>query len=423
MKKRVLVLAVIALISVSGAMLFAAGEQESDQKVVKFWGFYDLTDTADSRAVVMAETIASFQEDTGITVEYEQVAWDQMDNKVALVARSGGDMPDVIQGAAENITGWVNAGALLDIKDQISKLDWYSDLDPFEKGMFEKDGKRYALGLFISGGNYYFDLASFPNGLPVTADEWLAEGARLKAEGKYALTGFMGKGFGGAAVSQGYAPFFWSNGGSVFNAAGEPNWATPQNYEVVEWVREMYANGYIPDAAITGDWTASEIPFTSGNAAAVRGGSWSFLYMEGLEERYNKGEVTIADPPAFGAQGYVFANSETFAVAKNAENVDNAIAFIDYFVSDDDRLAAWANAQYGMPTTMSAQKAEIFSNQFYVDTAANLFSNGHVSETSPYYNECTDALATVLQEIMINPSLDIETELTELQAEMLRKYW
>jgi multiple sugar transport system substrate-binding protein len=423
MKKKVLALAVLVLFICAGTMLWAAAAEEAKEEKVIFWGFYDLTNTADSRAVFMAEAINGFQDDTGIKVEYEQVAWDQMDNKVNLVARSGGDMPDVVQGATENIPGWVNAGALLDIQEPISKLSWYDSLDQFEKNMFEKNGERYAVGLFIGGGNYYFDLASFPNGLPETAEEWLAEGARLKKEGKYALTGFMGKGSGGAAVAQGYAPFFWSNGGRVFDEEGKPNWATPQNIEVVEWVREMFAKGYMPEAAFTGDWTASEIPFTSGKAGAVRGGSWSFIYMEGLEDRYNRGEVVIASPPSFGDQGYVFANSETFAVTKGAENAENAIAFIDYFVSNDERLAGWANAQFGTPTTATAQKAEIFSNQFYVDTAKNLFTHGHTSETSPYYNECSDALATTLQELIINQSLDIKTELEELEDLMLKLYW
>jgi multiple sugar transport system substrate-binding protein len=423
MKRKGFALAVLMVFALSVPALWAAAQEESAEQQVEFWGFYDLTDTEDPRAVFMAEAIAGFQEDTGITVVYEQVAWDQMDNKVTLVARSGGDMPDVVQGAAENVPGWINAGALLDIMGPVSRLSWYDELDQFEKDMFEVGNSRYAVGLFISGGNFYFDLPSFPNGLPESAEQWLAEGARLKREGKYALTGFMGKGSGGAAVVQGYAPLFWSNGGRLFDDEGKPAWATAENVEVVEWVREMFTRGYMPEAAFTGDWTASEIPFTSGNAGAVRGGSWSFLYMDGLQERYDRGEVTIAPPPSFGEQGYVFANSETFAVPKGAKNADNAIAFIDYFVKDSKRLAGWANSQFGMPTTATAQEDEMFSNDFYVDTAHNLFTYGHISETSPYYNECTDALATALQELIINPRMDIMSTLKDVETQMLRLYW
>ncbi|NEP84944.1 MAG: extracellular solute-binding protein, partial [Okeania sp. SIO3B3] len=144
---RVVLTLVLAICAVSG--LWAGGQQEPESEKVVFWGFYDLTDTEDARAKFMAQAVEDFQTETGITVEYEQVSWDQLDNKIALLARSGGEMPDVVQAAAETIPGWIDSGALLDIKGSVESLAWYNTLDPFEREMFEMDGKRYAVGLFI----------------------------------------------------------------------------------------------------------------------------------------------------------------------------------------------------------------------------------------------------------------------------------
>ncbi len=430
MRKRQVLLTVPVLLLAAALLVGCGGGKETetaaegfDPGELVFWGFYDLTDTADSRAVMMKQAIDSFQAISGVDVVYEQVAWDQMDNKVALLGRSGGDMPDVVMSATENIPGWENAGVLTDLMPYVKDQYWYGDLNDFEKSLYEHDGQRYAVGLYISGGNWYFDTTKFPSGkLPQTAEEWEAEFPRLKAQGDYGFAGFMGKGSGGAAIVQGYAPMFKSAGGQLYDAEGKPDWVSDENVMVVEWLREHYEKGHIAPATFTGDWSAAEIPFEEKKVGATRGGSWSFLYMRGLKERYEAGEVKIGPPPAFGEQGYVFINSEAFAVPKGAENVENAIKFINLFLSPQF-LAPWANAQYGIPVIAAALESPIFANQFYKDTAENIFSNGLPSDRSPYYNECNDALAAKLQEIMITPGMDVRSELEKLQEELITKYW
>lgn len=421
MKQKVAVLLLVMLLAVS--LVCAQGGREPDKDVIEFWGFYDLSDTSDSRAVMMKEAIDSFEAETGITVLYEQVAWDQMSSKLALQSQSGGAVPDLVQSQTENIPGWVNAGALMDIMPYISSQSYYDDINQFEKDLYERDGKRYAIGLFISGGNWYFDTTMFDGGvLPVTAEDWDREFPRLAAEGNVGITAFMGSGFGGAAVIQGYAPFFYSAGGRLFDDEGKPAFASEENVRVLNWLRDNYQKGYIAEATFTGDWSAAEVPFEEERAAAIRGGSWSFLYLRGLRERYDAGEVVVGPPPSFGEQGYVFMNSEAFAVPNRARNVDNAIKFISHFM-EPEILAPWSNAQFGIPVISAALADPIFDHQFYTDTADNLFSHGTASEQSPYYNECIDALATSLQVLMVNPGRDIMSTLKRLEQDLIARYW
>jgi ABC-type glycerol-3-phosphate transport system substrate-binding protein len=415
-------LCAVLLPACGGKEAAAPAAEGYDPGVLEFWGFYDLTDTQDRRAVMMKQAIDSFQAISGVKVNYEQVAWDQMSNKVALLGQSGGDMPDVVQTATENVTGWVNAGVLLDIMPYVKNQHWYDDLTDFEKELYEQDGERYAVGLFISGGNWYFDLTKFPGELPRTNEDWEQEFPRLKAQGDYGFTAFMGRGSGGAAIIQGYGPMFYSAGGRLYDDEGKPDWVRDENIKVIQWLKEHYEKGHIAPATFTGDWSATEVPFEERKAGAVRGGSWSFLYMRGLEERYDAGEVKIGPPPAFGDQGYVFINSEAMAVPKGAKNVDNAIKFINLFLSPQF-LAPWANAQFGIPVISTALDSPIFDHQFYKDTADNIFSNGIVFERSPYLNECNDALAAKLQELIITPGMDIRGELQNLQDELIKRYW
>jgi len=102
--------------------------------------------------------------------------------------------------------------------------------------------------------------------------------------------------------------------------------------------------------------------------------------------------------------------------------VDNAIAFINFFFNPAV-LAPWAKANYGIPATAAALQNPIFDSQFYADTRDNLTKYGHKSDTSPYYNECMDALAAAMQEIMLDSKIDPMTKLQATQDELLTKYW
>lgn len=391
---------------------------------LRIWGFYDLTNTDpnDNRPTQMKAAIDSFQASTGIKVEYEQVAWDQMATKIALAAQAGGDMPDLIMVGYEYVQGLVNAGALTDIYEPIANSFFYADLNDFEKALNEVNGERYAVGTFVSGGQWYYDTALFPNGWPETAEGWATECERLSAEGKYVATFYAGR--ASAAMVQGLAPLVWSLDGTLFDAEGKPIFASDKTVQAVNFWRTMLANKCVPEVAFTGDWSATEAPFVDMSAAGVRGGTWSYIYISGLKDRFEAGTVKIGNPPALtgGKQGYVFMNTETWAVTSGAKNVDNAIKFINFFFNPAV-LAPWAKANYGVPATVGALNSPIFDSQFYKDTLDNLTRNGHKTETSPYFNECMDALAAAVQELILNPDMDAATKLQQVQDELISQYF
>ena len=389
---------------------------------LRMWGFYDLTDTGDSRAVQMKQMIDAFQSTTGIKVEYEQVAWDQMATKVAVAAQAGGDLPDLIMVGAEYMQGLVNAGALLEISEPIKNSFFYADINPFEKQLNEKGGKRYGVGTFISGGQWYYDTEFFPNGMPSTEEGWLEACKTLAPQGKYVATFFAGR--HPAAMAQGLAPLIWSLDSTLFTEKGEPNFATDAMVKALTFWRKLLADKCIPEISFTGDWSAAEGPFIEKTAGAVRGGTWSYIFIPGLQERYEGGTVKIGNPPALSGakQGFVFMNADNWAITARAENVDNAVKFINFFFTPSI-LAPWASSNFGVPATVSALNNPMFADQFYKDSLDNLTRNGHPSETSPYYNESMDALSAKVQDLMLNPNMDIMSEMTKLQNELINQYF
>ncbi len=389
---------------------------------LRMWAFYDLTDTQDSRAVQMKQMIDSFQSTTGVKVEYEQVAWDQMATKVAVAAQAGGDLPDLIMVGAEYMQGLINVGALKDISEEIKNSFFYNDLNPFEKQLNERGGKRYAVGTFVNGGQWYYDTEFYPDGFPATEEGWMQACDSLAPQGKYVATFFAGR--HPAAMAQGLAPLIWSLDSTLFNEKGEPNFATDAMVKAITFWRNLLAKNCIPEISFTGDWSASEGPFIEKTAGAVRGGTWSYIFIPGLKERFESGTVKIGNPPALsgGKQGFVFMNADNWAITANAENVDNAIKFINFFFTPSI-LAPWASANFGVPATVSAMGSPLFEGQFSKDSLDNLTRNGHPSETSPYYNESMDALSAKVQDLILNPDLDVMTEMTKLQNDLINQYF
>ncbi len=397
-------------------------EVPAEAGILRMWGFYDLTDKGDSRAVQMKQMIDAFQSTTGIQVDYEQVAWDQMATKVAVAAQAGGDLPDLIMVGAEYMQGLINAGALLDISEPIKNSFFYEDLNPFEKQLNEKTGARYGVGTFVSGGQWYYDTEIFPDGFPSTEEGWLSACDTLAPQGKFVATFFAGR--HPAAMAQGLAPLIWSLDSTLFKENGEPNFDTEAMVKALTFWRNLLAKNCIPEISFTGDWSAAEGPFIEKNAGAVRGGTWSYIFIPGLQERFENGTVKIGNPPALsgGKQGFVFMNADNWAVTARAQNVDNAIKFINFFFTPSI-LAPWASANFGVPATVSALESPLFASQFSKDSLDNLTRNGHPSETSPYYNESMDALSAKVQELVLNPNLDILTEMTKLQNELINQYY
>jgi multiple sugar transport system substrate-binding protein len=394
---------------------------EATKKPLVIWSRYDLTDTEDPPSVTLAQVIETFQATTGIEVIHEQVAWDQIMTKLAVQAQSGGDMPDITEIGSQQVLALINAGALTDMSELVADAPWIDQINESEKLACVIGGERYCVAADIRGGVWYYDVADFPDGWPTTPEGWLEEGARLKDEGKYLTTFFGGRAYG--AVELGWDSWIRSNGGHIVDEEGKPVWATPETIEVVEWARQLLAEGHIPEVVFTGDWSATETPWEVGDAASIRGGSWSYLFIDGLQPKFEAGETTMGAPLSFndGPQ-YVFLVGEAWGIPEGAQNVEGGVAFINFFMNPQI-LARWAQHHYGIPTIDAAFKSGEFGGAFYQQVAQYLADYGVFMEPTPFYVETLDALAIALQELMLDPELDAATHLQEAQDEILNRYW
>lgn len=414
--RKVLVWCTVLLLSVM--VLAPVGAQDGGEIVM--WSQYDLTNEEDQNAVNLAAKIAEFEENTGITVVYEQVAWDQLSTKLAIAVQAGGDVPDVVEAGSQHIPSLLDAGALMPLDDLMADHEWVDDLNDGDTLACVIDGTRYCVAHNVRGGMTYYRVADFEGGFPQTTEEWMAVAPELSGENSYFSTQYAGRSYGAIEIM--WWPMIYSNGGSIFDEEGRPAWATEEVAEVVEFGRSLFANGYFPEVNVTGEFSDAEAPWIEGEASSFRGGSWSAIFVPGLQDAVDAGDVAMTGGVDFGNGSYVFMVSEGWVVPEGANNPEGAGLWLDAFF-EPEFLAAWAQSQFGIPTLGAAYEAAEFEGEFYQSVDEILGSQGLYMQQSPYYVESLDELAIAFQEMLLDPEIDALTRLEEAQDAVLRRYW
>ncbi len=400
--------------------LTAPSEQAKGQIVI--WAKHDLSETDDgSPGLFFKQRIDAFEAATGIEVVYEQIAWDQLATKLALAVQSGGDVPDIVEVGSQHIPSLLSAGALMQLDELLANEAWVADLNSNDQVACTREGKRCCVANLVRSSLTYYRADEFPNGFPATSDELLAAGEALKAEDAFVTSFFAGKSYG--AIELNWGQFIYSNGGRIFDDEGKPVWANGTTVQVLEFGRELLANGYIPEDIITGDFATAEAPWIDGNSASFRGGTWSFQFVPGLSEDFAGGQVMVAGGIGFnGNSPTVFLNSENWIVPVGANNPAGAVVWISQFMQPEI-LSEWSQVQFGIPTLGAAVAQGGFDDAFYASVSQIIAEQGKFIEQSPYYEASLDALAAAIQEIMLDPNLDSMPRLQQAQDEILNKYW
>lgn len=416
--------AVVAVAGCATTNTTTEAPQQPEPKGLVIWGVWDMEDQASGMsegAVALKELIAAYEQETRTAVTYEYVAFDQMLTKISLAVQSGGEVPDVVESASQEV--YSRPDVFMDITALLKDADFQSQVGDAERTTCEKDGVRRCVAMNIGSTAWYYRPADLESiSWPTTDSEWLAAGEALKSSGLYVASFYAGRDVAG--VEQTWAPAIASAGGQIFDADGQPSWANDATVTVVRWMRELLAKGYVPETNFTGDFAAAEQPFVDGTAVGLRGGSWSAQFVPPLVEGVPSGKVVVGAAPSInGGPGYVTLYGQGWAVPEGAKNPEGAAAFLEYMMTPANQ-AQWAAAAYRIPTNAEAFSnpafAEVFDSNraFYTAIQELTDSSGLALPTSPCYTEAMSRLGETLQTLMLEPNLDPMATLEAAQTEV-----
>jgi len=363
--------------------------------------------------------------------------WDKAKGKLVAAVQANAEVPDLIDIGSQDVNFYHNNGTLQDLTEWAKAQPWYAEMDGSALKMCTgPDGKLYCIPSAIRPSTVFVWKDRYPNGFPKTTDEWLKEGERLKAEGKYALTFFGSTAFDGNGAGRAVGQIISSFGGGYDDGNGKLKLNTPENVAAVAWLREMVQKGYVPEIAFAGGFQ-EEQAFMDSSAGAFPTGLFGYRYLNPLTApsgtKYEKknendmfdaiaaGDIYLAPlPAAAGNKPGCGANAPAFAIPVGAKNVEAAHDYMNWVLTPEQNPAYVLGPGAGFPVLKSVQATELFQTPFYKQ-AAEVVAASNCSVVFPTITDATGASIAIMNAvyklIKQDPTADIATELQKAEDE------
>ena len=317
--------------------------------------------TSPQRTEVLEGMIAKFEEaNPDVTVEVTSLPWGQAFEKLATMVQ-GGQIPDVVEMPDRWLSLYAN-------NDQLVDLGAYMEGWP-DAGELNERALQY--GSYVADTMYmvpygFYLRAMFWNkklfaeagldGPPETMDDFMAASEAISAlDGKsgYCLRG----GPGGA---NGYVMMMANMMGhdDYFDEDGNSNINTPEAIKGLQFLVDMYQNGYVPKDSV--NWGFNEIVagFYSGTCAMLDQDPDALI---AIAERMDAEDFAVAPMP-LGPSGKSFPTIgyAGWAMFQASEHKDQASALIGHLSSRESNLD-WAKFVGVIPIHQGAEQDPAFT--------------------------------------------------------------
>jgi len=321
---------------------------------------HPFTGDQETEGAMWDEVIASYEEQTGVKVNFEQIPWANRDQKVltALAANNG---PDVFYVIPDQMPQYADAGMLLALDPYLEGFDIEDFVDTALVSTTWKD-ELYGLPILQEAYTYLYNvdvvkaIGEDPAKLPETWEEFERWAEKAIDKGFYA-TSFQG----GGSMNGTLYPFLWQAGGDVITADNEVLINNEAGVEAFEFINKMYKEGWIPKDSITA--LEHDALWEGGKMLAVQGSGISVSRMLSQDLF----EFVIA-PPMKNKEQLTYGTTGMFVAPINTDNPAAAAEFIKVVTDSDNQKKFNTVTQY-IPTRESAK--DIFGEQKYLAQLAD----------------------------------------------------
>jgi ABC-type glycerol-3-phosphate transport system substrate-binding protein len=308
------------------------------------------------------EIVAAWNEaNPDIQVELRQGSWENVHDEL-VTQFAGGTSPDIIHDESADIMGFAAQGYLADLSPYLSE-ELVADVpEGVWQAVTAADGAIVAAPTLMQSYVVFANVDAFdaagvevPTGETLAWDDFEALAAELTTDDGYGL-GWglrsptatimnLALGFGG--------DFFTADGENVTFEAGEAEMEVPRRIHDL-----AYEAGALDPVSLTLSGSDTLPGFIGGDYAMYVGGNFiAQQLVDSAPEDFN----WVVLPPLAGTEGAnQAANPQTMSVAAESEHVEEAAAFINYFM-EAENLAAVAEGDWLIPTSGAARDAVLES--------------------------------------------------------------
>ena len=364
----------------AAAMLMASGAYaETTLKLVEVI-------TSPERTAVLQGIVDQYEAaNEGVTVEIVSLPWGQAFEKLATMV-AGGDIPDVVEMPDTWLALYAGSDQLVSLENHIAGWEHGGSLTDKTLAMGRQVGDAYMIpyGFYLRAMFYNKKLLAEAgiDSPPATMEEFMAASAAVsELDGKsgYCLRGGPGGTNGWvmfAATMNGTNEFFTEDGQSRINEPG--------SVEGIQFMIDMYQNGYAPKDSVS--WGFNEI------VAGFYSGTCAFLDQDpdaliAIAERMPAEDFAVIPMPV-GPSGKAFptigfAGWSIFKTTEHEEDAWNLVAAL----SSPEANATWAKRVGVIPIHKGADQDPYFKTEQFAGWFEELNGEQYVPTIMPTYLE------------------------------------
>lgn len=342
--------------------------------------------TSPERTAVLEGIVAEYEAaHEGVTVEIISLPWGQAFETLATMV-AGGDIPDVVEMPDTWLALYAGADRLVSLEDHIANWEHGDTLTDKTLAMGRQAGDAYMIpyGFYLRAMFYNRRLLEEAGvaSPPGTMEEFMAASAAVsELDGKYGycLRGGPGGTNGWvmmAAVMNGTNEFFTEDGQSRINEPG--------SVEGIQFLMDMYQNGYAPRDSV--NWGFNEI------VAGFYSGTCAFLDQDpdaliAIAERMPAEDFAVIPMPV-GPSGQAFPTIgfAGWSIFNTTEHEDEAWDLVAT-LSSPDANSTWAQRVGVIPIHEGADQDPHFQTEQFAGWFDTLNGEQYVPTIMPTYLE------------------------------------
>jgi multiple sugar transport system substrate-binding protein len=408
--------AALALAGVVGAGGPALAEPASGEAVNLTFQSLAFQDTT---IAATEEIVAAWNEaNPDIQIELVQGSWDNVHDQL-VTQFAGGTAPDIIHDAAADILGFAEQGFLADLSPHLDDDVVASVSEDIWATVTASDGSVVAAPTLLQSYVAFANVDAFeaagveiPTGDTLPWDDFETLATSLATDGSFGLgwglrsptatVMSLALGFGG--------DFFTVDGEDVTFEAGDAELAVPQRIHDL-----AFEAGALDPVSLTLSGSDVLPGFYGGDYAMYVGGSFVLQQLvEAAPEDFN----WVVLPPLAGSEGAdQSGDPQTMSVSADSENVEEATAFINFFM-EAENLAALAQGDWLIPSSGAARDA-VLDATGGENGWAEILATGEHLVAAPFqsvvdYPQWKDQIATPALQQYFADSISLE----ELQSQL-----
>jgi multiple sugar transport system substrate-binding protein len=246
------------------------------------------------------------------------------------------DLPDILAADVVYAPNYASKGVYLDLTERVNALPFKDKLAPAHMKVATYNGKNYGVPHDIDLSAMFYNKVLFtkagldPEKPPTTLDEMAAAAKKIQGVGGGVSGYFFGGACPGCQLFTSW-PMIWASGGEVLNEQGTASTIdNPTAAKVYSVLRQMYADGVVPESAKNESGTNWTQLFTEGKIGIQPMGATG---LQGIKEGPDL-QVGVAPIPGLEGGSSSFVGGDVLGISSNSQHAAAAWDFISWTLSE-----------------------------------------------------------------------------------------